>query len=131
MGLVLVAAAFAGVWSQKVNNGNLENQTEMVDAIDLKKLCVSVSCGDHYGCGTVYCSDKSSVIIVTAMHVLEDYYGGVSDEIVVTFDDQEECGASILKDSSDLDIVFLDMVFHHFQVDIYFLYNIFYIVHIL
>ncbi|WP_081647046.1 S1 family peptidase [Butyrivibrio sp. NC2007] len=109
MGLVLVAAAFAGVWSQKENNGNFENQTEMVDAIDIKKLCVSVSCGEHYGCGTIYDSDDSSFIIVTAMHVLEDYYGGVSDEIVVTFDDQESCEATILKDSATLDIVFLSV----------------------
>ena len=81
----------------------------MVDAIDITKLCVSVSCGDHYGCGTVYGSDENSFIIVTAMHVLEDYYGGVSDEIVVIFDDQELCEATILKDSATLDIVFLSV----------------------
>ena len=107
MGLVLVATAFTGVLSQKVNNGNSGNQTEVISEVGIKKLCISGSCGDHYGCGTIYDKDESSFIIVTAMHVLEDYYSGSSEEIVVTFDDQESCKAAILKDSATLDIVFL------------------------
>lgn len=109
LGLTLIIIGFTGAWSQQISKIDDTSTQCEGSAVDIKDLTVVVSCGEHYGCGTIYDSDDSSFIIVTAMHVLEDYYGGVSDEIVVTFDDQEECGASILKDSSDLDIVFLSV----------------------
>ena len=100
---------FTGAWSQQISKIDDAGTQCEGSAVDIKDLTVVVSCGEHYGCGTIYDSDDSSFIIVTAMHVLEDYYGGVSDEIVVTFDDQELCEATILKDSATLDIVFLSV----------------------
>ena len=107
LGLMLVATCLLGVWSQKMNNENLENQPNVIDKVDIMKLSTTVSCGDHYGCGTIYDDVDGHFVIVTAMHVLEDYYSGVSDEILVEFDNHEECSATILKEEMDLDIVFL------------------------
>ena len=109
MGLTLIIIGFTGAWSQQISKIDDAGTQCEGSAVDIKDLTVVVSCGEHYGCGTIYDSDDSSFIIVTAMHVLEDYYGGVSDEIVVTFDDQESCEATILKDSDTLDIVFLSV----------------------
>ena len=106
---MLIIIGFTGAWSQQISKIDDASTQCEGSAVDIKDLTVVVSCGEHYGCGTIYDSDDSSFIIVTAMHVLEDYYGGVSDEIVVTFDGQEKCGATILKDSSNLDIVFLSV----------------------
>ena len=109
LGLTLIIIGFTGAWSQQISKIDDASTQCEGSAVDIKDLTVVVSCGEHYGCGTIYDSDDSSFIIVTAMHVLEDYYGGVSDEIVVTFDDQELCEATILKDSATLDIVFLSV----------------------
>ena len=109
LGLMLIVIGFAGALSQQISNIDDDSAQCEDSTVDILDLTVVVSCGEHYGCGTIYDSDDSSFIIVTAMHVLEDYYGGVSDEIVVTFDDQESCEATILKDSATLDIVFLSV----------------------
>ena len=107
LGLLLVATCLVGVWSQELKKEDPKNKSDEISEINITKRCASVSCGDHYGCGTIYDDVDGHFVIVTAMHVLEDYYSGVSDEILVEFDNHEECSATILKEEMDLDIVFL------------------------
>ncbi len=106
LGLLLVGIVMAGIWTQH-NDQNEKNVPGGNSPVDISKLCVSVSCGDHYGCGTIYDEDESSFTIVTAMHVLQDYYDGSSKDISVTFEGQEICNATVLKDDTAKDVVFL------------------------
>lgn len=107
LGLLLVGVVVAGIWTQQNNSKNTDGVLSQDSPVDISKLCVSVSCGDHYGCGTIYDDDSSSFTIVTAMHVLQDYYDGSSKDISVTFMDQEICSATVLKDDTAKDVVFL------------------------
>lgn len=109
LGLILVAICLTGVWRQQLKKENIENQSDAIYEIDISKLSVAVSCGDYYGCGTIYDSDVNSYTIVTARHVLQDYYDGASEDIMVKFENNESCKASILNENIDLDIVFLDV----------------------
>lgn len=109
LGLLLVGVVVAGIWTQQNNSKNTDGVLSQDSPVDISKLCVSVSCGDHYGCGTIYDDDSSSFTIVTAMHVLQDYYDGSSKDISVTFMDQEICSATVLKDDTAKDVVFLSV----------------------
>jgi S1-C subfamily serine protease len=109
LGLLLVGVVVAGIWIQQNNSKNTDGVLSQDSPVDISKLCVSVSCGDHYGCGTIYDDDSSSFTIVTAMHVLQDYYDGSSKDISVTFEGQEICNASVLKDDTAKDVVFLSV----------------------
>lgn len=109
LGFLLVLAGFAGVWTQQINNKKTESRPEIDSPVDISKLCVTVSCGEYYGCGTIYDSDESSFTIVTARHVLDEYFAGSSDSIEVTFDDQSCCAATIISDTPSLDIAFLNI----------------------
>ena len=107
LGLLLVCVVIAGIWAQQNNEKNNDSVLEADSPADISRLSVSVSCGEHYGCGTIYDDDESSFTIVTAMHVLQDYYDGSSKDISVTFMDQEICSATVLKDDTAKDVVFL------------------------
>ena len=109
LGLLLVGVVMAGILTQYNNGQNEKNILGADSPVDISKLSVSVSCGDHYGCGTIYDDDSSSFTIVTAMHVLQDYYDGSSKDISVTFMDQEICSATVLKDDTAKDVVFLSV----------------------
>ena len=109
MSLLLVGVAFVGIFAQNLNSTKKESRHEADSPVDITKLCVTVSCGEYYGCGTIYDSDDSSFTIVTAEHVLQDYFDGLSTDITVTFYDHETFNASILKKSDELDIVFLNI----------------------
>ncbi len=109
LGLILVAICLTGVWRQQLKKENIENQSDAIYEVDISKLSVAVSCGEYYGCGTIYDSDVNSYTIVTARHVLQDYYDGASEDIMVKFENNESCKASILNENIDLDIVFLDV----------------------
>ena len=76
---------------------------------DLTELSVSVSCGDLYGCGTVYDRTKGQLVIVTAGHVLSDHMSDPSKEITVTFSNAETCKAQLLDLNEELDIAFLSV----------------------
>ena len=107
MSLLLIAAVFVGVRTHQINSTEKESRSEADSPVDISDLCVIVSCGEFYGCGTIYDCDESSFTIVTAEHVLQDYMDGLCNEITVTFDGQKTCSASLLKKVDDLDIVFL------------------------
>ncbi len=109
LGLLLVGVVMAGILTQYNNGQNEKNILGADSPVDISKLSVSVSCGDHYGCGTIYDDDSSSFTIVTAMHVLQDYYDGSSKDISVTFEGQEICNATVLKDDTAKDVVFLSV----------------------
>lgn len=119
LGLLLIAISFLGSLTQKLNNDEIGSRLETGSSFDIKKLCVSVSCGEYYGCGTIYDDDKSSFTIVTARHVLQDYYDGASENIMVKFENNESCKASILKENMDLDIVFLFVGKNDISTDYY------------
>ena len=76
---------------------------------DITELSVAVSCGDHYGCGTILDSTEDALIIVTALHVLEDYTADQAKDIPVTFYNREEYNASLLKSDRHLDLAFLEI----------------------
>ena len=109
LGLLLVGVVMAGILTQYNNGQNEKNILGVDSPVDISKLSVSVSCGEHYGCGTIYDDDESSFTIVTAMHVLQDYYDGSSKDISVTFEGQEICNATVLKDDTANDVVFLSV----------------------
>lgn len=109
LGLLLVGVVMAGILTQYNNGQNKKNMLGVDSPVDISKLSVSVSCGEHYGCGTIYDDDESSFTIVTAMHVLQDYYDGSSKDISVTFEGQEICNATVLKDDTAKDVVFLSV----------------------
>ena len=109
LGLLLVGVVVAGIWTQYNNGQNEKNILGVDSPVDISKLSVSVSCGEHYGCGTIYDDDESSFTIVTAMHVLQDYYDGSSKDISVTFGGQEICNATVLKNDTANDVVFLSV----------------------
>ena len=109
LGLLLVGVVMAGILTQYNNGQNEKNILGVDSPVDISKLSVSVSCGEHYGCGTIYDDDESSFTIVTAMHVLQDYYDGSSKDISVTFEGQEICNATVLKDDTAKDVVFLSV----------------------
>ena len=109
LGLLLVGVVVAGIWTQYNNGQNEKNILGVDSPVDISKLSVSVSCGEHYGCGTIYDDDESSFTIVTAMHVLQDYYDGSSKDISVTFEGQEICNATVLKNDTANDVVFLSV----------------------
>ena len=109
LGLLLVAIGFTGAMTRQMNNTKTESRPEADSPVDIAKLCVSVSCGEYYGCGTIYSDDESSFTIVTARHILQDYYDGVSKDIEVTFENNESCSASIYKESEEIDVVFLSI----------------------
>ena len=119
MGLILVAICLTGVWRQQLKKENFENQSDAISEVDISKLNVAVSCGEYYGCGTIYDSDVYSYTIVTARHVLQDYYDGASEDIMVKFENNESCKASILKENIDLDIVFLGVDKNDISTDYY------------
>ncbi len=75
----------------------------------ITELSVAVSCGDHYGCGTIFDSTDSALIVVTALHILEDLTADQTKDISVTFYDDEEYNASILKSDRHLDLAFLEV----------------------
>ncbi|WP_022766115.1 S1 family peptidase [Butyrivibrio sp. XPD2006] len=102
-----------------MNKDKKENHPVADSYVDIKKLCVSVSCGEYYGCGTVYDSDENSYTIVTAKHVLQDYYDGASEDIIVKFENNESGKASILNENIDLDIVFLGVGKNEISTDYY------------
>lgn len=109
LGLLLVGVVMAGILTQYNNGQNEKNILGVDSPVDISKLSVSVSCGEHYGCGTIYDEDESSFTIVTAMHVLQDYYDGSSKDISVTFEGQEICNATVLNDDTAKDVVFLSV----------------------
>ena len=109
LGLLLVGVVMAGILTQYNNGQNEKNILGVDSPVDISKLSVSVSCGEHYGCGTIYDDDESSFTIVTAMHVLQDYYDGSSKDISVTFEGQEICNATVLKNDTANDVVFLSV----------------------
>ena len=79
------------------------------DQTDITKLSVVVSCGEYYGCGTVYDRTGDDLVIVSARHILEDYFSGVSTDIKVGFSDGTVSNASLIKEDTGLDIVFLSV----------------------
>ena len=119
LGLILVAICLTGVWRQQLKKENIENQSDAIYEVDISKLSVAVSCGEYYGCGTIYDSDVNSYTIVTARHVLQDYYDGASEDIMVKFENNESCKASILKENIDFDIVFLFVGKNEISTDYY------------
>lgn len=119
LGLILVAICLTGVWRQQLKKENIENQSDAIYEVDISKLSVAVSCGEYYGCGTIYDSDVNSYTIVTARHVLQDYYDGASKDIIVKFENNESGKASILYENIDLDIVFLGVGKKDISTDYY------------
>ncbi len=119
MSLLLIITAFAGIWTQQINKDKKESLLESGSNIDISKLSVAVTCGEYYGCGTIYDDDKSSFTIVTARHVLQDYYDGASEDIMVKFENNESGTASILYEDIDLAIVFLGVGKKDISTDYY------------
>lgn len=76
---------------------------------DITELSVAVSCGDLYGCGTIYGSDSDCLIIVTAAHVLSDHTLDQGKEISVTPKNSDPITANLLNQFDDLDIAFLSI----------------------
>ena len=98
--LLLLAFFFKGISSQE----DLSQDTDFKP--DISELTVAISCGNHYGCGTILdCND--SLTVVTALHVIEDYLDDTSTDIVVSFFDKNTSPAKVLKTDAPQDLAFL------------------------
>ena len=103
--LLLLGVAFKGIGSHENLSQDIDNKQDL----NITELAVAISCGNHYGCGTILDSQKDKLIVVTAMHVIEDHVFDASNNIIVSFFDGNEYPASVAKTDATQDLAFLTL----------------------